>query len=37
MCTERRGLCRKMCTERRGLCRKISRCQWIKIIYLVFA
>jgi transposase len=26
----------KMCTEKWGLCRKISRCLWIKMMYLVF-
>ena len=26
----------KMCTEKRGLCRKISRCLWIKMVYLLF-
>ena len=26
----------KMCTEKRGLCRKISKCLWIKMMYLVF-
>jgi hypothetical protein len=26
----------EICTEKRGLCRKISKCLWIKMVYLVF-